>query len=42
MITVNEMYRRLEELDYLTGLFNDDSLIKEYEWLLINLKGSLS
>ena len=36
------MYQRLEELDYLTGLFNDDSLIKEYEWLLIKLKGSES
>jgi len=36
------MYQRLEELDYLTGLFNDDSLLKEYKLLLINLKGSES
>ena len=37
---INEMYERLEELDYLTGLFNDETLLKEYNWLLINLKGS--
>ena len=38
-MTINDMYKRLEELDYLTGLFNDETLLKEYEWLLINLKG---
>ena len=30
-MTINKMYERLEELDYLTGLFNDETLLKEYE-----------
>ena len=42
MITVNEMYRRLEELDYLTSEFDNRELINEYNWILQSLKGSES
>jgi hypothetical protein len=38
-MTINKMYERLEELDYLTGLFNDETLLKEYEWYKKLLEG---